>query len=391
LIADRSQWLTTGRWEQAVNRALERVSRLSREDNLAVALHDFAAVTAQDFVPFDYCDGPNGVRGHQGATTFPSTLALAASFDQGLARRYGAALGLEVLTAGKNAILAPAMDIARVPHGGRGGENLGEDPMLAGEIGGAIGGGIQSEGVLAVAKHYVANNFEWLRNGEGSFTRRSPAIDVWVSKRALHEIYLEPFRRALVRYGVAGLLGSYNRLNGRYTCQDPDLLDIPRTQWGWAGFTVPDFLFAVRDPQAALEAGLDLPALGSDSQLTREDLLANEARLDSIALHVLTAVEYVGLKPMQEPSPQPPPESASVAKAVAIEGMVLLKNDESLLPLPTSTRVAVVDAVNVRTVLVVGGAASVSLTDERIESIPETLSKVLASPRPGTGGADRRR
>jgi beta-glucosidase-like glycosyl hydrolase len=347
LITDHSQRLTTGRWEQAVDRAQERVNRLSLEDKLAVALHDFAAVTAENFVPFDYCDGPNGVRGHEGATAFPSTLALAASFDRELARRYGAALGQEALTAGKNAILAPALDIARVPHGGRAGENLGEDPMLAGEIGGAVGAGIQAEGVLAVAKHYVANDFEWLRTGNGSLPRRSDAIDIRVSSRTLHEIYLEPFRRALVRYGVAGLLGSYNRLNGRYTCQDPELLDIPRTQWGWAGFIVPDFLFAVRDPRAALEAGLDLPALGSDSQLTREDLLANEARLDSIALHVLAAVEYVGLKLMHEPSPQPPPGSASVAKIVAIEGMVLLKNDGPLLPMPASTRVAVVDAVNV--------------------------------------------
>jgi beta-glucosidase len=174
LIADHSQRLTRGRWEQAVSRALERLNGLSPEDKLAIAVHDFAAVTAEDFVPFDYCDGSNGVRGHQGATAFPSALALAASFDQDLARRYGAALGREVLTAGKNAILAPAMDIARVPHGGRGGENLGEDPMLTGEIGGAIGGGIQSEGVLAVAKHYVANNFEWLRTGEGSFTAPIP-------------------------------------------------------------------------------------------------------------------------------------------------------------------------------------------------------------------------
>jgi beta-glucosidase len=208
LIADHSQRLKVGRWEHAIERALERVDRLSREDKLTIALHDFAAVTADDFIPFDYCDGPNGVRGHQRATAFPSTLPLAASFDRELARRYGAALGREVLTAGKNAILAPAMDIARVPQGGRGGENLGEDPLLAGEIGGTIGG-IQSEGVLAVAKHYVANNFEWLRTGEGSFTRRSPAIDVRVSKRTLHEIYLEPFRRALVRYGIAGLLGSH--------------------------------------------------------------------------------------------------------------------------------------------------------------------------------------
>ncbi len=157
-------------------------------------------------------------------------------------------------------------------------------------------------------------------------------------------------------------------------------MEIPRSQWGWAGFTVPDFLFAVRDPRAALDAGLDLPALGSDSQLTREDLLANRERLDSIALHVLTAVEYVGLRPMHKASRQPPKGSASVAHAVAIDGMVLLKNDGSLLPLPGSTRVAVVDAVNARSMLVVGGAASVSLTDERIESIPEALGKVLASP-----------
>jgi beta-glucosidase len=161
------------RWAEAEECARGRVRQLSFEDKLAIALHDFDAITAKDFVPFDYCDGPNGVRGHQGATAFPSALALAASFDRALAHRYGVALGLEVLTAGKNAILAPALDIARVPVGGRAGENLGEDPMLAGEIGGAVGAGIQSEGVLAVAKHYVANNFEWLRTGEGSFTRRS--------------------------------------------------------------------------------------------------------------------------------------------------------------------------------------------------------------------------
>jgi beta-glucosidase len=379
LIADHSQRLTSGRWKQAVERAQGRVNQLPREDKLAIALHDFAAVTAQDFVPFDYCDGPNGVRGHHGATAFPSTLALAASFDRALAHRYGAALGKEVLAAGRNAILAPAMDIARVPHGGRGGENLGEDPILAGEIGGAIGAGIQSQGVLAVAKHYVANNFEWLRTGEGSLIRRSPAIDIRVSQHATRDLpRTVPTRADPIR--VAELLGSYNRLNGRYTCQDPELLEIPRSQWGWAGFTVPDFLFAVRDPRAALDAGLDLPALGSDSQLTREDLLANRERLDSIALHVLAAVEYVELRPMHKASRQPPKGRASVAHAVAIDGMVLLKNDGSLLPLPGSTRVAVVDAVNARSMLVVGGAASVSVTDERIESIPEALGKVLASP-----------
>jgi beta-glucosidase len=225
----------------------------------------------------------------------------------------------------------------------------------------------------------VANNFEWLHTGEGSLTRRSDAIDVRVSERTLHEIYLEPFRLDLIRYGVAGLLGSYNRLNGEYVCQDPDLLDLPRKQWGWAGFTVPDFIFAVRDPRAALEAGLDLPALGNHSQLTQKDLRTNETRLDAIALHVLTAVEYVGLKAMPSPSAQPLSGNASVAKEVAMEGMVLLKNDGQLLPLPEITRIAVVDAVNVQTVLVIGGSASVTLTEGRIESIPDALMTVLGS------------
>jgi hypothetical protein len=116
LIIDHSQRLTTGRWKQAVERADERLNQLSHEDKLAIALHDFAAVSATDFVPFDYCDGPNGVRGHQGATAFPSALSVAASFDRTLAHRYGVALGQEVPTAGKNAILAPGLDIIREPQ-----------------------------------------------------------------------------------------------------------------------------------------------------------------------------------------------------------------------------------------------------------------------------------
>jgi beta-glucosidase len=154
---------------------------------------------------------------------------------------------------------------------------------------------------------------------------------------------------------------------------------LPRKQWGWAGFTVPDFILAVRDPRAALEPGLDLPALGNHSQLTQKDLRTNEARLDAIALHVLTAVEYVGLKAMPSPSAQPPSGNASLAKEVVMEGMVLLKNDGQLLPLPEITRIAVVDAVNVRTVLVIGGSASVTLPEERIESIPDALTTVLGS------------
>ena len=249
-------------WEPALDRAHDQLALLSRSDKIAIALHDFASVSDPDVMVFDYADGPNGVRGHVGATAFPSMLAMAASFDRQLAAAYGVALAQETVAAGRNVIFSPGLDIVRVPWGGRTGQQLSEDPFLAGEIGGVIGAAVQSQGVMAMATHYVANNFEWLRTGANSLPRRTPAIDVRVSQRTLHEIYLEPFRRALAGHGVASFMGSYNRLNGEYVCQSAEILNLPRQAWGWAGVSLPDFIFAVRDPRAALLAGLDLPSLG---------------------------------------------------------------------------------------------------------------------------------
>ena len=357
---------------------------LAPSDKVAIALHDFAGVGAPDVVPFDYADGPNGVRGHQGATAFPSMLALAAGFDRQLAAEYGVALAREVLAAGRNAVFSPGLDIVRVPWGGRAGQQLGEDPFLAGEMGGVTGAAVQSQGVLAIATHFVANNFEWLRTGEGSLPRRTPAIDVRISRRALHEIYLEPFRRALGRYGAAGFMGSYNRLNGEYVCQSADLLSLARDQWGWAGVTVPDAVFAVRDPRAALRAGLDLPALGDAGGRTEADLVEiGDQRLDQVVLHVLTAAEHVGLRRPPAATHVPPGGSAALARRIAADGMVLLRNHSGVLPLARSARVAVIDAVGVRNVLVMGGAPSVFLQDARIRSVPEALGEALRLPEPG--------
>ena len=368
-------------WRTDVGQARERLARLSPSDKVAIALHDFAGVAASDVVGFDYADGPNGVRGHQGATAFPSMLALAASFDRQLAAAYGTALAREVVAAGRNAVFSPGLDIARVPWGGRAGQQLGEDPFLAGEMGGVTGAAVQSQGVLAIATHYVANNFEWLRTGEGSLPRRTPAIDVRISARALHEVYLEPFRRALGRYGVAGFMGSYNRLNGEYVCQSADLLALPRERWGWSGVTVPDAVFAVRDPRAAVRAGLDLPALGDAGGRTEADLREiGDERLDQIVLHVLTAAEHVGLRRPAAATPEPPDGSAELARRIAADGMVLLRNESGVLPLARSARVAVIDAVGVRNVLVMGGAPSVFLQDARIQSVPEALGEALDAP-----------
>ncbi|HEY8589529.1 MAG TPA: glycoside hydrolase family 3 N-terminal domain-containing protein, partial [Naasia sp.] len=217
---------------------------LDREAHISIALGDLAA---GGLPPLVWTDAGNGIRDAAGATAFPSSLALAASFDTDLARRHGEALGREAKAAGRNAVLGPALDIARVPVAGRTGESFGEDPLLTGELGGSVAAGIQSQAVLAVVKHYLANNFEHGRTGSGSFARRTHAVDVRIGAGTLRELYAEPFRRALVDYGAGGLMGSYNRLGGRYVCENPALLRIPRAEWGWQGVIVPDFLFAVRD------------------------------------------------------------------------------------------------------------------------------------------------
>ena len=368
-------------WTSALEEAHKRLAQLSRADKIAIALHDFGSVQDPDVVAFDYADGPNGVRGHLGATAFPSMPAMAASFDRQLAAAYGVALAEETVAAGRNVIFAPGLDIVRVPWGGRTGQQLSEDPFLAGEIGGMIGAAVQSQHVLAMATHYVANNFEWLRTGENSLPRRTSAIDVRVSERTLHEIYLEPFRRALAGHGVASFMGSYNRLNGEYVCQSSELLELPRRAWDWAGVSVPDFIFAVRDPRAALQAGLDLPSLGDAAGRTEADLDdLGEDRLNELVLHVLTAAAHVGLRRPVPAVPDPPAESAALARRLVADGMVLLRNRDSLLPLTAPTRVAVIDAVGVRNVLVMGGAPSVSLVDDRIRSVADCLSEALGIP-----------
>ncbi len=178
-------------------------------------------------------------------------------------------------------------------------------------------------------------------------------------------------------------MGSYNRLNGEYVCHSADLLQLPRTQWDWPGVIVPDAVFAVRDPRAALAAGLDLPALGDDGGRTEADLrAAGTAKIDEIVTHVLAAAEHVGLERPRKPSLEPPVGSAELARRIATDGMVLLTNRDETLPLPRSARVALIDAVGVRNVLVMGGAVSVTLTDDRIQSVSDALRERLTD----TGG-----
>jgi len=346
---------------------------MSRAADERIALNDLAG---GGVTPFSYADGSCGIRGVVGATALPSAITLAATFDPGLAEEYGVLLGAELLAAGHNVLLAPALDITRDPRSGRIGENLGEDPLLAGELGGRMGCGIQSRGVLAVAKHFVGNNVERLRTGEGPVGARTDALDVHMDERALHEVYAAPFRRAVQRYGVAGLLGSYNRLNGEYACQSRELMQLPRDEWGFEGVTVPDFLFAVRDAEAALRAGLDIAGLDELAGRTAEMVgAADDELIEGLGEHVRSAATAVGLVPatgVVDDNGLGTAAALALAERVAIEGAVLLRNADAL-PLPRGARIALVGAEEVRHRIVVGGAASVTLSDDRT---PDLISEL---------------
>jgi beta-glucosidase len=345
---------------------------------IAIALGDLPSAGLPELV---YSDGPNGVRGAVGATAFPSGPALAASFDPDLAERFGEAMAREALAAGRNAMLAPGLDIARVPWAGRIGESLGEDPLLAGELGGRVAAALQRNGVLAIPKHFVANNFEHLRTGRGGLSRRSPAIDVRVSRRALLEIYAEPFRRALVNYDAAGFLSSYNRIDGEYVSERGDVLGIPRDEWGWRGLIVPDFIFAVRDDRAALLAGLHLPALGGPAGRTREMVEAAPPELISrLADDVAHAVSRVGVQPAAE-STEPLDDRASqdLAQSIAEAGAVLLKNTGGLLPLDPAdvSSLALPGIADPSHLLVMGGSAAVTITPGRVQTLAAALADLV--------------
>ncbi|WP_415380346.1 beta-glucosidase family protein [Halosimplex sp. TS25] len=201
--------------------------------------------------PLGLVDGPLGVRDRE-ATAFPATLALGAAWDPGLARRAGRALAVETRTRGHDVVLAPGLNVVRVPTCGRNFEYLSEDPRLTATVGAAVVEGIEGAGVAATAKHFVANNQE----------RRRDKIDAVVGERALREIYLPGFRAA-VDAGASAVMTAYNRVNGPYMSEHRELIEgVLRDEWGFDGVVVSDW-WGTHDAGAAAEGGLDLEMPGA--------------------------------------------------------------------------------------------------------------------------------
>lgn len=193
-----------------------------------------------------FTDGPRGVAGGS-STCFPCSMARGASFDIDLERRIGEVMGIESRVNGCTLSGAVCMNLLRHPAWGRAQETYGEDPHHLGEMGAALAQGIQTHNVIATVKHFAVNSMENARF----------KVDVEIDDRALHEVYLPHFKRA-IDAGCASVMSAYNKMNGEYCGQNRILLtDILRGEWGFDGFVHSDWVLGVYHPYGA-SAGLDV-------------------------------------------------------------------------------------------------------------------------------------
>jgi beta-glucosidase len=278
--------------------------------------------------PLRLTDGPAGVRTAAPATALPAPVALASTFSPDLARAYGRVIGRDGRARHQNVILAPMVNIVRVPQGGRNFETLGEDPVLAGRLVAAEVEGIQSEGLIATVKHYALNNQE--------NQRQSVSADA--DERTMHEIELPGFEAA-VRAGAGAVMAAYNKVNGTYASENPYLLtDVLRHAWGFTGMVMSDW-GATHSGVPALTAGLDLEMPRGQNFGGLADAVRNgqlpQAAVDTAVRRILTSMDHAGLldaSAADRPAGQVPASSPE-ARDLAVAGAVLLKNDGGVLPL----------------------------------------------------------
>lgn len=279
-----------------------------------------------------FADGPVGVRNYGKSTAYPAAINLAASWNKKMAYDIGKAIGSEARAKNVHVMLGPAMNIYRLPLCGRNFEYLGEDPYLAGQMAKDFIIGMQDQGVMATAKHFVANNQE--------FNRHQVSSDV--DERTLHEIYLPAFKTSVISGKVAAVMTSYNPVNGIHASQHDELLNnILKGQWGFEGFVMSDWV-STYDGLACAKGGLDLE-MPSGKLMSKENLLPaiesgelNVSVIDDKIRRILHEYQRFGFF-----------ENPDISKGfnlderfarqtslqAAREGMVLLKNDEGFLPL----------------------------------------------------------
>lgn len=284
---------------------------------------------AQGIPGLHMLDGPRGVSKVAGvdATAFPVGIMRGATWDPELERQVGVAMAREARATGADVLLAPTINVLRHPGWGRAQETYGEDTVHIGTMGVAFIEGVQSEQVVATAKHFAVNSIEDTRF----------VVDVTVDERTLREIYLPHFRRA-VDAGVGAVMSAYNSVNGAYCDQNAHLLgDILKDEWGFSGLVMSDWILGTHSSVESLRAGLDIemPTGAYFSGLVDavEAGILQEEEVDAAVRRVVRVQWCFGLDaspPVLDPSARETPEHLALAREVAGRGMVLLQNDGAL-------------------------------------------------------------
>jgi len=339
-------------------------------------------------------DGPYGVRIEQGrgwtriegyddaATYLPKGLCLSATWNKELGYAFGKVLGSEAKERGKDVILSPGVNIIRSPLNGRNFEYLSEDPYLNSRMAVGYINGVQDQGIAACVKHYVANNQEQFRH----------TVNVKMSERALHEIYLPAFKVSVEEAKVLTVMGAYNKFHGQFATHNKYLVnDILKTEWGFNGILISDWN-AVHDTKEALLYGTDIE-MGTDLKMLpnpdynkfylADSALAmiksgkvEESFVDDKVRRILRVMFAINKFGKGTPGERNTTEHQQTALKIAEEGIVLLKN-EKILPLKSGTikSIAVIGDNAIHKHSMGGGSSQVNAKYEI--TILEGLKKAL--------------
>ena len=347
-----------------------------------------AGIPRLGIADMEYADGPFGIREEMephswnsahlttdSATFFPTGSALAATWSTEWAYAYGRGMSREARLRGKDMILGPAINIQRIPTGGRTYEYLSEDPILSGMLAVAYTKGSQDDGTAVCLKHYALNNQEDYRG----------FVDVRISDRAMHEIYLRPFEMAVREADAWGVMAAYNKVNGRWCSEnEPLLTTILRQQWGFLGMVISDW-GGVHSTVDAVTAGMNVEMPGSRfmGQALLDSVKAgkvSEAVINQRVREILRV--RLTVKPIAKDVANTKPvgnaEEMTTALEVARRSIVLLKN-EKVLPIDTKKvkRIAVIGE-NAVTKMALGGVGAGVKT--RCEITPlEGLQNILGN------------
>jgi beta-glucosidase len=319
--------------EQRVNSILNKMT-LAEKVEIIGGTNDFytRAIPRLGIPSLRMSDGPLGVHDYGPTTAYPAGIALAASWDSDLAQRFGVEMGNDARARGVHFILAPGMNIYRAPMNGRNFEYFGEDPFLASRMAVGVIRGIQSQRVIATAKHFAGNNSE--------FARMTLSSDI--DERTLREIYLPAFEASVKEANVGAVMDAYNLINGVYMTANNHLnQEILKNEWGFDGILMSDW-GATHDGISAANAGLDLE-MPSPLYMNQDTLLpalkdgrVSIATLDDKVRRILRkAIEFGFLdQPQTDTSiPTYSQEGRQLALEEARDSMVLLKNSGNRLPL----------------------------------------------------------